>query len=150
MKKNSYKRICLYLIVLTTIITLFAVPASAHSTPSQGKMICNECSEEMKKCEVTKDCDTYICPNDTAGQRNHLQQHLRVTKILVGILAIAFVVFVVEIIYILKNGGLSRGIVLVTIFTIYNAILFACFIAIGKPMITQIIELKHMLEAIVC
>lgn len=145
MRKTAiYKRICLYLIVFTTIITLFAVPASAHSTPSQGKMICNECGEEMKKCEVIKDCDTYICPNDTAEQRNHLQQHLRVTKILVGILAIAFVVFVVEIIYILKNGGLSRGIALVTIFT------FACFIAIGQPMITQIIELKHMLEAIVC
>lgn len=146
MKKNSYKRICLYLIVLTTIITLFAVPASAHSTPSQGKMICDECGEEMKKCEVTKDCDTYICPNDTAGQKDHLQQHLREAKILVGILDIAFVVlfvvFVVELIYILKNGGTSIAIILVTIF------ILACYIAIEKLMITRIIELNHMLEAI--
>ena len=70
MKKNSYKRICLYLIVFTTIITLFAVPTSAHATPSQGKMICDECGEKMVKCDVLKNCEKYICPNDTAEQKN--------------------------------------------------------------------------------
>lgn len=141
---TTNKSVYLCLIVLTTIITLFAVPASAHSTPSQGKMICNECGEEMTKCDVLKDCDTYICPNDTAEQRNHLQQHLREAKILVGILDVAFVVFVVELIYFVKNGELSLGLTLVTI------LIFVCFIAIETPMITRIIELKHMLEAIVC
>ena len=74
--------------------------------------------------------------------KKHLQQHLKDEKILIGILDIAFVVFVAELIYIIKNGGVSLEIILVTIF------ILACYIAIEKLMITRIIELKHMLEAI--